>query len=134
MKRISAFSILGFLIILALCLPGIPAPSAQAASAGYSLRFRGHGTNDIDRVKIRIDAPAVPADVGGNFTIEFWLKAFLADNTSGACVPGGDNWTHGNILVDRDVYGNGDYGDYGISLANGRIAFGVARGAAKNTI
>ncbi len=105
----------------------------QASSPNLSLRFYGHGVNDIDRVKIRID-PHVPADVGGNFTIEFWMKARLADNLSSSCTPGGDNWINGNIILDRDVYGGGDYGDFGISLANGRIAFGVARGNNSQTI
>ncbi len=132
MKRI--FLLLASILILSFWVGCTNPNSAQAQSTGYSLRFRGHGTSDIDRVKVRIDAPAVPADVGGNFTIEFWLKASLAENTSGACVPGGDHWINGNIIVDRDVYGNGDYGDYGISLAKGRIAFGVARGGKKNTI
>ncbi len=121
-------------LILSLGASASDATPAQAASTGYSLRFRGHGTSDVDRVKIKIDAPAVPADVGSHFTIEFWLKAALADNASSACVPGGDHWINGNIIVDRDVYGNGDYGDYGISLANGRIAFGVSRGVKKQTI
>ncbi len=133
MKRTALFSFLGVLLISALCLPAIQTPEAQAASAGYSLRFFGHGANDIDRVKIRIDAPAVPADVGLNFTIEFWIKAALADNASPACIAGGDRWRNGNILIDRDVFGNGDYGDFGVSLANGKIAFGAARGGIKNT-
>lgn len=134
MKRTFPFSFLAITLIVSLFLPAFPASEAQAASSGYSLRFRGHGTGDIDRVKIKLDAPAVPADVGGNFTLEFWLKASLADNASPACTPSGDNWIYGNIIVDRDVYGSGDYGDYGISLANGRIAFGVSRGASKKTI
>jgi hypothetical protein len=74
-------------------------------------------------VKIRIDAPARPADVGAtDFTIEFWMKASAADNPSGPCASGGDAWIFGNILLDRDVYGNGDFGDYGVSLYGGRIA------------
>lgn len=132
MKRSLTFVFLA--VILVLSLFHFEARPAQAADMGFSLRFRGHGTSDIDRVKIKLDAPASPVDVGGSFTIEFWLRATLTDNTSAACVAGGDNWINGNILVDRDVYGDGDYGDYGISLANGRIAFGVARGANKQTI
>ena len=49
-------------------------PLAQASR--FSLRFHGNGANDIDRVKIRIDGPEVPADVGAtDFTIEWWMKA-----------------------------------------------------------
>lgn len=134
MKRTFFFLVLAAILTFSVLPGGAGMTSARAASTSYSLRFRGHGTDDIDRVKIKIDAPAVPADVGSHFTIEFWLKAALADNTSGTCVPGGDHWINGNIIVDRDVYGNGDYGDYGISLTNGRIAFGVSRGASKQTI
>jgi hypothetical protein len=38
------------------------------------------------------------------------------------------------VIIDRDVFGPGDYGDYGISLAGGRIAFGVNNGVASYTI
>ncbi|MCS6841400.1 MAG: LamG domain-containing protein, partial [Roseiflexus sp.] len=88
--------------------------------------------NDIDRVKVRID-PHAPADVGGDFTIEFWIKTTA---TGGSCSPGGSGsgWITGRTIIDRDVYGNGDYGDYGISLAAGRICFGVERGSLGVTI
>lgn len=97
------------------------------ATNGYALQFYGNGRDDIDRVKIQID-PHVNADVGGDFTIEFWMKTTATD---GSCSPSntiGDGWINGRIIIDRDVYGGGDYGDYGISLAAGRICFGVARG------
>ncbi|MCS6843286.1 MAG: LamG domain-containing protein [Caldilineales bacterium] len=101
----------------------------------YSLRFYGHGVSDIDRVKIPIDNPQVPADIGaGDFTIEFWMKAAAANNTSGPCTGGGDNWTNGNIIVDRDIFGAGDYGDFGVSLYGGRIAFGVANSSTSQTV
>jgi hypothetical protein len=108
-------------------------PAAQA-SGNYSLRFYGNGVNDIDRVKIPLDNPsninANPSvDVGGDFTLEFWLKANLADNNSNVCAPGNDNWIYGNIIFDRDIYGSGDHGDYGVSMAGGRIAFGVGQGS-----
>ena len=28
-----------------------------------------------------------------------------------------DGWILGNILFDRDVYGDGDHGDFGVSLS-----------------
>jgi hypothetical protein len=99
-----------------------------AKEYSYSLRFYGHGVGDIDRVKIQIDPP-VPADLGAtDFTIEWWMKAHLEENASPSCAPGGDNWIFGNIVLDRDIWGPGDYGDYGISLAGGRIAFGINNG------
>jgi uncharacterized repeat protein (TIGR01451 family) len=98
-------------------------------AAGSSLRFFGNGTGDIDRVKIQI-SPQVPADIGASdFTIEFWMKANPGDNNSGNCVNGSDGWMNGNIIFDRDVLGNGDFGEYGISLFNNGIAFGVNNGA-----
>jgi len=102
---------------------------------GFSLRYYGNGWGDIDRVKIPLDAPARPADVGaGDFTIEWWMKAAAADNPSTSVSCGApDGWITGNVLIDRDVYGAGDYGDYGVSIASGRLAFGVAAGSSGTT-
>jgi hypothetical protein len=105
-----------------------------AQGSNLSLRFYGHGVNDIDRVKIRIDAPARPVDVGTDFTFEFWMKANLGENTGAASCNQNDGWITANIIFDRDIFGNGDYGDYGIALSNGRIAFGVNNGSAGTTL
>ena len=82
-----------------------------------SLRFFGTGEGGIDRVTIQID-PHKPADVGAtDFTLEWWMKAEEGDNASEAVVCGtNDGWILGNILFDRDVYGPGEHGDYGVSL------------------
>ena len=103
---------------------------------GFSLRYYGNGWGDIDRVKIPIDAPARPADVGaGDFTLEWWMKAAAADNPSTTVACGAvDGWITGNILIDRDIYGAGDLGDFGVSIANGRLAFGAAVGANGTTV
>lgn len=96
-----------------------------------SLRFFGTGSGDIDRVKIAIDAPHRPVDVNDDFTIEFWMKASLTDNggtVDCSSTSGGDRWITGNTIVDRDIFGAGDFGDYGISLSQGRIVFGVEAG------
>jgi cysteine-rich repeat protein len=122
---------IGAALLLAVVLIPAPAP----AQSTLSLRFFGNGMSDIDRVKIRIDAPAVPADVGaGDFTLEFWMKATSAENGAGACTGGGDGWITGNSVFDRDVFGSGDFGDWGVSLFENGLAFGVAVGAAGNTI
>jgi hypothetical protein len=90
------------------------------------LRFYGNGVNDIDRVKIRIDAPAVPADVGAtDFTLEFWMKASSGDNAAGRCVAGVDEWINGHIIFDRDIGGAPQNGDYGIALFGTVLGFGV---------
>jgi hypothetical protein len=81
-------------------------------------------------VKAPLDAPPTKADVGGDFTIEFQMRAQAAQNPLGTSATSGpnDDWTLGRVIVDRDIFGSGDYGDYGISLAGGRIAFGVNNG------
>jgi glucose/arabinose dehydrogenase len=113
-----------FAVALAVVVP-------DALAAGHSLRFFGAGAGDVDRVKIRIDDPAnalpgPPADVGAtDFTIEFWLKASAAENTAGAAACGPNNdWIAGNIVVDRDTLSNDR--KYGISIAGGKIVFGVS--------
>jgi len=102
------------------------------AGSGFSLRFYGHGRDGIDRVVIPLDGR--PVNVGQNLTIEFWMRANGDDNASPPCQEGGDGWIFGNILIDRDVFGPGDLGDFGVSLGGGRIAFGVAVGDAAQTI
>jgi glucose/arabinose dehydrogenase len=101
----------------------------DVSSAGYALDFNGNGTGDIDRLKIPLDNPQTPIDVGtSNFTIEWWMKANDSDNAATSCIPGNDGWINGNIIVDRDVFGNGDYGDYGVSMFGNGLAFGVNNG------
>lgn len=106
-------------------------------SQNFCMRFYGHGTGDIDRVKIPIDAPERPVDIGsGNFTIEFEMRALLSDNPKGGNAVAGanDDWTLGHVIIDRDIFGPGDYGDFGISLCNGKIAFGINNGSQSRTI
>lgn len=112
------------------------APGGGGASAGgKSLRFFATGQNDVDRVKIKLDAPAVPADVGqADFTLELWLKVAVSENHAGGCVAGGDGWINGNIILDRDVYGAGDYGDFGLSLFSNGLAIGVSKGNSGTTL
>jgi len=81
------------LFVIFVLSSGASPQSAVAIGGGYSLRFHGNGINDVDRVKIPIDDPARPADVGGDdFTIEFWMKAMPGENAAGDCSPGIDNW------------------------------------------
>jgi hypothetical protein len=102
---------------------------------GFSLRYYGNGYGGIDRVSIRLDAPARPIDVGDtDFTLEWSMKARDADNDSTAAQCGtNDGWIYGNTLIDRDVFGPGDLGDYGVSLSDGRLAFGASVGPAGTT-
>lgn len=95
---------------------------------GYrSLRTFGNGAGDIDRLKIRMTdySLGAPANVGKtDFTIEWWIKANPGENATGAANCGAnDAWRSGNILLDRDRFGQNR--DYGVSLAGGRVLFGV---------
>jgi hypothetical protein len=109
-------------------------PAETPPLAGSMLRFYGNGWGDIDRVKIPID-PQVPADVGGAFTLEWWMKADPSENGAGGCTTGNhEAWINGNVVFDRDVFGVGDYGDYGVALAGGRIAFGINNGSSSTTV
>jgi len=103
---------------------------AFAQGSGHALRFFGTGSGQQDRVKFRIEAPASVLDIGDDFTIEFWLRAAYADNAGTVSAAAhGDGWIEGNVVVDRDVYGEGDTGDYGIALGRAgphlRVAFGA---------
>ncbi|MBN1266306.1 MAG: carboxypeptidase regulatory-like domain-containing protein, partial [Anaerolineales bacterium] len=106
---------------------------------GYSLYYRGNGYGDLDRVKIEIDDPdnsdpGPPADIGADdFTLEFWVKIEAGDNTAGSVSCGADtSWRNGNIMFDRDRYNQGR--DFGISLADGTLAFGASNDSESLTI
>jgi hypothetical protein len=96
----------------------------------YSLALNGGGPNDTGRVKIPIDFPgydiAGPAiDVGqDDFTIEFWLSGSKDANQQAhdECLP--NAWIYGNIVLDRDRYGQGRA--WGLSVLNNKITFGVS--------
>ena len=123
------------ILTLLVCLP------LAMASATNSIRFFGGlSSNDADRIKIQIDDPAnnlpgPPADVGvTDFTIEFWVKGTQADNPTGAisCGVGSYNWIDGNIILDRDRFGQPN--EFGVSFGAGRVAFGTDGGTNFNTI
>jgi hypothetical protein len=109
--------------------PAAPAISGSTATASLSgnlsLRFHGHGTDDIDRVKIRLDDPVKPVDVGRtSFTLEFWMRARGRDNPAGAVECGDNvNWIYGHTILDRDRYNRGR--KFGLSIAGGRLVWGV---------
>src|SRR5262245_48589132 len=120
------FRILAALALLAAVLVDAPTVSAES-----SLRFRGNGTGDTDRVKVPIDDPGnsnpgPPADVGAaDFTIEFWMRASSAENPAGPVRCGTNaNWRSGHVLVDRDRFGHDR--KFGVSIAGGTVVFGVS--------
>jgi len=108
---------------------------AGTSNTNYALKFNGNGVNGIDRVVYKIDNPETAIDVGAtDFTLEWFMKASASANDSSSCTSGGDNWINGNVIIDRDIWGGGDYGDYGVSLYGGRIAFGVHNGSSGHTL
>jgi Concanavalin A-like lectin/glucanases superfamily len=111
------------------------------AGGGSSVRFFGTGSGDLDRIKIPLDSPGRPVDVGSeDFTVEFWMKAVAQDVVQQSCstsTAAGDLWINGNIIIDRDVFGTPHFGDYGISLygqSGGRLGFGIAKGSSGTSI
>jgi hypothetical protein len=109
-----------------------PAHVTQSQN-GYSVRFYGSDTNDGDRVKIPLGlidsngrmTTSYPINLVNVFTIEFWMKATASNNNAPACSNG---WYTGNIILDRDVFGEGDYGDYGVAICDQRFVVGVSVG------
>lgn len=115
-------------------------PSLNRAQE-FSLQFLASGSDinpDIDRVVIPLGNPGKPVNIALDFTVEFWMKAEPSDNQADAC--NRNEWYFGNVIIDRDVFGDGDNGDFGIVLCNRRIVVGVQRvnlahgGVAGNTI
>lgn len=127
--------VLALLIGFVLSDPGsTPNKIVNAQGENYSVRFYGHGVGDIDRIKILIN-PHVPADIGAtNFTIEWWMKALPGENSGVVSCNQNDGWITGNIILDRDIFFEGDYGDFGVSLNNGKVAFGINNGSSGTTI
>ncbi len=117
-------------------VPPTHTPTATIApGGGTSVRFFGNGRDAIDRIVIPIDAPARPADVGAtDFTVEFWIKAEPGVNRGSVTCSANDGWITGNIVFDRDIYNEGDYGDFGIALNDGAVAFGLSVGFAGTTL
>jgi len=115
--------------------PATATATRTPGGAGSSVRFYGNGRDAIDRITIRIDAPVRPADIGAtDFTIEFWLKAETGANTGSVTCSQNDGWITGNIIFDRDIYNAGDYGDFGIALNGGMVAFGLSVGGDGTTL
>ncbi len=110
--------------------------------ANYTLWFNGSAFVNAGRVQVPIDTGARGADVGGaDFTLEFWLKALPGQNMAfdAARTPANtcgvnDGWIKGSVVLDRDIVGAAQHGDYGLALAGGRVAFGLNNGLIGTTL
>lgn len=129
---------LALLLLVSLWQVGSSCGGATRVSRA-GLRFFGTGALQQDRVRIAVDDDtpgpdaSEPCDVGaGDFTVELWLRGTLADNDTQNA--GGDvelfgfpEWIFGNIVVDRDIWGDSD-ADWGVSIAGGFVRFGTGAG------
>lgn len=100
--------------------------------AGKCLRFYGEGNNAThSKVYVAFGDPSKPVNVGAtDFTIEWWMKATSGVNTlTGPTAGANYSWVDGNIIIDRDTLGDNSFGDFGVSLDNERIAFGLENGS-----
>lgn len=111
--------------------------TAQLYAQERSIRFYGNGVAapGADRIKIAL-TPATPVNLSGSFTIECFIKCQATNNNGTVnAQANGDGWITGNVFIDRDVYGNGDFGDYGFAIGTGSgipaaqrvVAFGIDR-------
>lgn len=62
------------------------------------------------------DYITIPKSISGDFTIEYWVKTTQTSLT-------GTQWYNGNGIVDAEV--GGTTTDFGTSMLNGKLAFGV---------
>ncbi len=69
---------------------------------------------------------AIPRSVVADFTVAMWVRT--TDTAGGA----GGQWWSGKGLVDGEVGGGG--ADWGTSIVNGKLAFGVGSGSGDTTI
>jgi hypothetical protein len=120
----------GFIFVSALL-------SLPAFSQERSLRFFGNGHlfPGKDRVKVALTEGAA-VNVSDDFTIEFWIKCEASENMGNvSAADHGDGWITGNVVLDRDVYGNADPGDFGLAIGSAPglpfdhrvVAFGINR-------
>jgi hypothetical protein len=124
---------------LVLVAGGLLSVALAGPAGASSLRFFGHGgsagENFVfpDRVKILVSPPSVANIGAGDFTIEFFLRSPTDANFNAAQPCGfGIDWVNGNILIDRDRYGQGR--KFGIALLDGRVAFGASDSSLSYTL
>ncbi len=98
----------------------------NASSSNYSIRFNGTPSS---YVSIPLDSTPSLNVGAGDFTIEWWMKPASVSAGASNCTNGVDVFTQGHIIFDRDVFGAGDYGDFGVALmADRRLAFSAHNG------
>jgi len=95
-----------------------------SAAASQSIRFYGTGNNDIDRFKVLVNNTAIEANIGNtDITVEFWIRTTAGNTANPINAQADTTWTLGNIIYDRDQFAQ--VPGHGISLGDGRVAFGL---------
>lgn len=96
------------------------------------IRFNGTGNSGtIDKVYI----PCGPSDIinvgQSDFTIEGWVR-MLSTLQDGTATAGANySWINSPIIFDRDLLDSvGSGGDWGVSVTDGRVTFGLENSAA----
>ena len=96
------------------------------------MRYYGGGNSStVDKTYIPCN-PTDAINVGqADFTIEFFMRADTALQNGSATAGANYSWINSPIIVDRDLIGDvGSGGDFGVSMTDGRITFGVENSAA----
>ncbi|MCU0624689.1 MAG: LamG domain-containing protein [Gemmatimonadaceae bacterium] len=102
--------------------PGLPTRAVLA--------FDGTTPAPLGMARLRIDDPATSApgpaaDIGAtDVTIELWVRPTAANARPAVACGANVAWIEGNIILDRDRF-NRDR-KFGLSLAGGRVVFGVS--------
>lgn len=112
---------------------------AAAQGSQHAVRLHGSPSRDHDRIRIVVDddapgAASTAADVGaGSFTIELWVRSRPCCNQTPGNPAGtllaDEGWRQGSVLLDRWL-GQASTRGYGVSVAGGRVHFGIGAGAA----
>jgi hypothetical protein len=115
--------------ILAHFYPGSSLWSINNKPAGYKLFFEGLAADQSNRVLIPLfeHDQKSGANLGeGDFTLEWFMKAYSGGNHSGSLACGmNEDWNKGSIIFDRGTVEHTNTG-FGVSLSDGRIIVGAS--------
>lgn len=110
---------------------------SRACAQQRAIYFHGDASTEAssERVLVALENNS-PVNVSHDFTLEAWIRCEARNNQGHVyAADHGDGWTRGNILADRDVFGNADPGDFGLSIGHAPglpggvrvLAFGISQ-------
>jgi len=117
-------------------------PGTLVPGQNFALEFFGTTADRVGRLdiarstQIQTGITPNPLNFGGDFTIEFWIFATSANDLFAGfgCNGPGIGWISSNIVMDADRNSGNVDNDYGISIGNGSLQFGIADGSTSWTI